>query len=76
MPGTGSTTETVSNGKTFGLPSWLNCDVVAAHLQLRGETVLHAEERAVPDQIGVVADHMLLVGDKEAIAVDGGRGAG
>ena len=48
----------------------LELDVVAADLQRTGKAVLHAGEGGVQDEIADVADHLLFVGDEEAVAVD------
>src|ERR1043166_8106019 len=48
---------------------------VAARLQLRRKAIVHAARARIPDEIGIVADQMLVVRYKETIAVDGiGRG--
>src|SRR3954471_14583263 len=46
-------------------------DLVAARLELRCEPVVHAVYVGVPEQIGVIADDMLVMSHKEAVTVDG-----
>ena len=64
-------TKTVSAGKEFWISFLLECDPVAAHLQLRGKTVVHSKETAVPREIGIVADDVLVVGYEKPVAIDG-----
>ena len=61
-PGDGLMTETVSSGNEFGFPSCLECDPVAASLQLRGEAVVHSKDKGIPGEVGIVANDMLIVG--------------
>ena len=56
--------------KGVGIAFLLELDVVAADLQRAGEAILHAVEGGVQHEIADVADHLLLVGDEEAVAVD------
>ncbi len=54
----------------------LERDLVAADLELGGKAIFHAEEVRIPDEIGVVADHVLIMRDEEAITVDRRVGVG
>src|SRR6185437_3769907 len=45
-------------------------DVIAADLELCGETVLHSEDITVQGKVGVVPEHMLVMRDEEVEPVD------
>ena len=45
-------------GKRVRISFLLECDPVAAGLQLRGEAVVHSKDKGVPGEVGIVADDM------------------
>ena len=45
-------------------------DVIATFRKLASETVFHAEDLGIPDEVGDAADHLLVMRNEEAVAVD------
>src|SRR3954464_10876579 len=46
-------------------------DLITVRMKLRGKAIVHAEHGRGPEEIEVVADHILIVPDEESIAVNG-----
>src|SRR5215469_12897960 len=48
----------------------LEQDVIAAGSKLGREAIFHAKDLGIPGEVGDVAEHLLVMGDEEAIAID------